>query len=84
MGLTDLWVIAELHCRKVKNTRWLEPKLVRTQYISLPLISTLLLYYSRVHKSSDNLFSKILEKPSIVQKKNDASYEWAAFFTEMK
>ena len=25
--------------------------------------------YSRVHKSSDSLFSKILEKPSIVQKK---------------
>ena len=25
--------------------------------------------YSRVHKSSDSLFSKILAKPSIVQKK---------------
>ena len=25
--------------------------------------------YSRVHKSSDSFFSKILEKPSIVQKK---------------
>ena len=29
--------------------------------------------YSRVHKSSDSFFSKILEKPSIVQKKNDPS-----------
>ena len=26
-------------------------------------------YYSRVHKSSDSFFSKILEKPSIEQKK---------------
>ena len=26
-------------------------------------------YYSRVHKSSDSFFPKILEKPSIVQKK---------------
>ena len=26
-------------------------------------------YYSRVHKSSDSFFSKILEKPSILQKK---------------
>ena len=25
--------------------------------------------YSRVHKSSDSFFSKILDKPSIVQKK---------------
>ena len=40
--------------------------------------------YSRVHKSSDSFFSKILEKPSIVQKKNDTSYERAAIFTEMK
>ena len=30
---------------------------------------TRLLFYSRVHKSSDNFFSKILEKPSMVQKK---------------
>ena len=28
-----------------------------------------MLCYSRVHKSSDSFFSKILEKPSIVQKK---------------
>ena len=40
--------------------------------------------YSRVHKSSDSFFSKILEKPSIVQKKNDTSYIRAAFFNEMK
>ena len=40
--------------------------------------------YSRVHKSSDSFFSKILEKPSIVQKKNDTSYKRAGFFTEMK
>ena len=40
--------------------------------------------YSRVHKSSDSFFSKILEKPSIVQEKNDTSYERAAFFTKMK
>ena len=31
--------------------------------------------YSRVHISSDEVFSKILKKPSIVQKKNDTSYE---------
>jgi len=37
-----------------------------------------------VHKSLVSFFSKILEKPSIVQKKNDASYKRAAFFTEMK
>ena len=30
---------------------------------------TSFLMYSRVHKSSDSFFSKILEKPSIVQKK---------------
>ena len=40
--------------------------------------------YSRVHKSLDSFFSKILDKPSIVEKKNDTSYERAAFFTEMK
>ena len=40
--------------------------------------------YSRVHKSSDSFFSKILEKPSIVQKKYDTSYKRAAFFAEMK
>ena len=40
--------------------------------------------YSRVHKSSDSFFSKILEKPSIVQKKNYTSYKRAGFFTEMK
>ena len=40
--------------------------------------------YSCVHKSSDSFFSKILEKPSIVQKKNDTSYKRAGFFTEMK
>ena len=33
-----------------------------------------------MHKSLDSFFSKILEKPSIVQKKNDASFKWAAFF----
>ena len=41
--------------------------------------------YSRVHKSSDSFFSKILEKPSIVQNKNDTSYKkTAGFFTMMK
>ena len=37
----------------------------------LPLIFSFLQSstYSRVHKSSDSFFSKILEKPSIVQKK---------------
>ena len=38
--------------------------------------------YSRVHKSSDSFFSKILKKT--VQKKNDASYKRDAFFIEMK
>jgi hypothetical protein len=33
------------------------------------------LTYSRVHISSDEVFSKILKKPFIVQKKNDTSYE---------
>ena len=35
-----------------------------------------------MHKSSDNFFSKILEKPSIVEKKMKGKP--AAFFTEMK
>ena len=39
--------------------------------------------YSCVHKSSDSFFSKILERPSIVQKKNDTSYN-GLLFTEMK
>ena len=37
-----------------------------------------------MHKSLDSFFSKILEKPFIVQKKNDTSYKWAGFFTDMK
>ena len=41
-------------------------------------------HYSRVHKSWNSFFSKILEKPSIVQKKNVTSYKRAGFFTEMK
>ena len=32
-------------------------------------VKSLVSRYSRVHKSSDSLFSKILGKPSIVQKK---------------
>ena len=43
--------------------------------------------YSRVHKSSDSFFSKILEKPSIVQKKMiphknrlDFSLRWSKIF----
>ena len=40
--------------------------------------------YSCVHISSDSFFSKILKKPSVVQKKNDASYKRAGFFIEMK
>ena len=39
--------------------------------------------YSRVHISSDSLFSKILKKPSIVQK-HDTSYKRAGFFTVVK
>ena len=39
--------------------------------------------YSRVHKSSDSFFSKILEKPSIVHKKM-IPHKRAGFFTEMK
>ena len=40
-------------------------------------IHTLITIYSGVHKSPPPFFSKILEKPSIVQKKNDTSYkEW--------
>ena len=35
--------------------------------------------YSRVHISSDSLFSKILKKPSIVQKKNYTSCENQGF-----
>ena len=35
--------------------------------------------YSRVHISSDSLFSKILKEPSIVKKKNDTSYENQGF-----
>ena len=37
-----------------------------------------------MHKSSNSFFSKILEKPSIVQKKNDTLYERAASSAEMK
>ena len=33
------------------------------------LLCSVQINYSRVHKSSDSFFSKILEKPSIVQKK---------------
>ena len=33
------------------------------------LVTFFAITYSRVHKSSDSFFSKILEKPSIVQKK---------------
>ena len=40
--------------------------------------------YSRVHITSNSLFSKILKKPSMVQKKNDTSYKRAGFFTEME
>ena len=40
--------------------------------------------YSCVHISSDYVLSKTLKKPSIVQKKNDASYKRSAFFTQMK
>ena len=35
--------------------------------------------YSRVHKSSDSFFSKILEKPSIVQKKMIPHIKWLDF-----
>ena len=38
--------------------------------------------YSCVHISLDSLFSKILKKPSIVQKKNDTSYEKQGFSLE--
>ena len=40
--------------------------------------------YSRVHKSSDSFFSKILEKSILSAEKNDTSYKLATFFTEMK
>jgi hypothetical protein len=37
-----------------------------------------------VHKSLDSFFSKILEKPSIVQKKMIPHIKGLDFFTEMK
>ena len=40
--------------------------------------------YSREHKSSDSFFSKILEKPSIVQKKMMPYINGLLFFSEMK
>ena len=40
--------------------------------------------YSRVHKSSDSFFSKILEKPSIVQKKMIPHINGLVFFTNRK
>ena len=51
---------------------------------SLEHLSFLWLYqwwlsYSRVHKSSDSFFSKILEKPSIVQKKMIPHIKWLDF-----
>ena len=30
MGLANLWGIADLHCRKVKSTKWLKHKLRAT------------------------------------------------------
>ena len=30
IGLPDLWGIADLHCRKVKSTKWLKHKLRAT------------------------------------------------------
>ena len=30
IGLADLWGIADLHCRKVKSTKWLKHKLRAT------------------------------------------------------
>ena len=42
----------------------MEPSYVPCTYVPLLFIT-----YSRVHKSSDSFFSKILKKPSIVQKK---------------
>ena len=38
-----------------------------------------LIIYSRVHKSLDGFFSKILEKPSIVQKKMIPHIKWLDF-----
>ena len=40
--------------------------------------------YSRVQKNWNEVFFKILEEPSIEQKKNDTSYKRSAFFNEMK
>ena len=37
-----------------------------------------------MQKNWNEVFFKILEEPSIVQKKNDTSYKRARFFTEMK
>ena len=60
------------------QTSWAKQKTGTKNLLSLNSI------YSRVHKSWNRFFSKILEKPSIVQKKNYTSYKQAGFFTEMK
>jgi hypothetical protein len=50
---------------------------------SLPIHVTLT-YYSRVHISSDEVFPKILKKPSIVQKKMIPHMKAFGLFNKMK
>ena len=65
---------------------WLVLRQVKAQLTSQWIqIFYELTFYSRVHISSDEFFSKVLKKPSIVQKKNDASYMKAfGLFNKMK
>ena len=66
-GFLNLPTVLKSVCHPVKNPIQIyinhEKKIVRNSFFFF------LFSYSRVHKSSDSFFSKILEKPSIVQKK---------------
>ena len=84
IDLSDLILLA-LILRSRRQSRWSSMKILKMmlEIILLKWENTKLsvhfgsnfgysyeiYYYSRVHKSSDSFFSKILEKPSIVQKK---------------
>ena len=52
--------------------------------IGVIVLVSLVIDYSRVHISSDEVFSKILEKPSIVPKKMIPHMKAFGFFDKMK
>jgi hypothetical protein len=56
---------------------------MKIQKTKVPILA-LKSYYSRVHISSDEVFSKILKKPSIVQKKMIPHMKAFGLFDKMK